>query len=126
MSSISREDFISAISRLAGSVYDFHSRFDIPNVNGSSDQALSRLRTRLAFLAEEVGEHAKELNRGELDDAAIELADVAFVALGSLLELDSLGADSCREVAAKNDGKTTETHMLEAGSGKLVKRSSRL
>ena len=126
MSDISREEFLTSISRIAESVYDFHERFSIPSLssNGSSDHALERLRTRLAFLVEEVGEHSKELNQGDLSEASLELADVAFVAMGTLLELDSIGAKACGTVANKNDGKTHDTHMVEATSGKLVKKVS--
>ena len=72
---------------------------------------------------EEVGEHAAELNRAELDLAAEEMADVAFVAMGTLMELNALGASACREVADKNDKKTLQTHMVEPSSGKLVRRT---
>ena len=122
---VSREDFVSAVSRLAESVYDFHVRFDIPNLNDKTpaDDVFPRLCTRLAFLMEEVGEHAAELNRAELDLAAEEMADVAFVAMGTLMELNSLGASACRKVADKNDKKTLQTHMVEPSSGKLVRRA---
>ncbi|MCY4580098.1 MAG: hypothetical protein OXD31_13770 [Chloroflexi bacterium] len=122
---VSREEFVSAVSRLAESVYDFHARFDIPNLNGknSLDDPFPRLCTRLAFLMEETGEHARELNQGVLDRAADEMADVAFVAMGTLLELDSVGANACQEVAIKNDKKTLQTHMVEPSSGKLVRRN---
>ena len=122
---VSREDFVSAVSRLAESVYDFHTRFDIPNINekAPSGVVFSRLCTRLAFLMEETGEHARELNQGALDRAADEMADVAFVAMGTLLEMDALGADACNDVANKNDNKTLHTHMVEPSSGKLVRRT---
>jgi NTP pyrophosphatase (non-canonical NTP hydrolase) len=122
---ITREEFVTAVSRLAGSVYDFHARFSIPNLNDKShyDDPFPRLCTRLVFLMEETGEHAKELNQGVLDRAVDEMADVAFVAMGTLLEMDSLGAIACREVANKNDKKTLQTHTVEPSSGKLIKRS---
>ena len=72
---------------------------------------------------EEVGEHARELNVGALDDAAAEMADVAFVAIGTLLELDALGVSASRQVANKNDKKTPQTHFIEEASGKLVRRT---
>ena len=120
---VSRQEFIAAVSRLAESVYDFHTRFDIPNINDKTpaDDAFPRLCTRLAFLMEEVGEHAAELNRAELDLAAEEMADVAFVAMGTLMELNALGASASRKVADKNDKKTLQTHMVEPSSGKLVR-----
>ena len=126
---VSREEFVTAVSRLAESVYDFHIRFAIPNINEKiladdlTDDIFPRLCTRLAFLMEETGEHARELNQACLDRAADEMADVAFVAIGTLLELNSLGAIACHEVANKNDKKNLRTHMLEPSSGKLVRRT---
>lgn len=122
---LSREEFVSAISRLAESVYDFHTRFDIQNLNAKSAQEdpFPRLCTRLAFLMEETGEHARELNQGVLGLAADEMADVAFVAMGTLLELDAIGASACHEVANKNDKKTLHTHMVESSSGKILRRT---
>lgn len=120
-----KKTFVAAVSRLAESVYDFHARFDIHNFNGKppADAVFPRLNTRLAFLIEEAGEHAKEVNQGNLEQAAHEMADVAFVAMGTLLEMASLGADSCRQVADKNDKKTPKTHMVEASSGKLLRKT---
>ena len=71
---------------------------------------------------EEAGEHARGLNRGDLDEATLELADVAFVAMGSLATLGAAGERACHEVARKNDGKTNETHFVEESSGKIVRR----
>ena len=124
-SSLSKEEFVSAVSRLAESVYDFHTRFDIPIINAkvADDDVFPRLCTRLAFLMAETGEHARELNQGALDRAADEMADVAFVAMGTLLEMDALGASACHDVADKNDKKTLHTHMVEPSSGKLVRRT---
>ncbi len=127
---IARDEFVAALSEMAGSVYDFHQRFDVPRVDrpaaeeGTSADGLAALRSRLAFLIEETGEHARELNRGELGDASKEIADVAFVAMGTLLVLDEMGVDACRAVAGKNNAKTVETHAVDATSGKLVRRVS--
>ena len=122
---VSRQEFVAAVSRLAESVYDFHTRFAIPNINEKShpDDVFPRFCTRLAFLMEETGEHARELNQANLDRAADEMADVAFVAMGTLLEMDATGADACRNVANKNDKKTLYTHMVKPSSGKLVRRT---
>lgn len=127
---IARDEFVAALSEMAGSVYDFHQRFDVPRIDrppaeeGPSSDGLAALRSRLAYLIEETGEHAKELNRGELGDASKEIADVAFVAIGTLLVLDEMGVDACRAVAGKNNAKTVETHAVDATSGKLVRRVS--
>ena len=125
MNTLTSDEFISTISRIAGSVYDFHERFSVPMVDSPSspEESLVTLRNRLAFLMEEVGEHAKEPNKGNLEDAAIERADVAFVVRGTVLTLDVSGERACLVVARKNDDKTSETHAIEESSGKLVRRS---
>ena len=125
MQDLTRDDFVSAASRIAGSVYDLHHRFAIPRADTlrAREESLERLRIRLAFLTEELGEHARELNNGNLEQAAAELADTAFVALGSILVLDSLGRDACLAVARKNDEKTSATHALDDSSGKLLRRA---
>ena len=121
-----RAEFVGAMADLAGSVYDFHARFGIPNINGSdaaTGAAGARLLARLAILTEEVGEHAAELNRSDIRLAADEMGDAAFVAMGTLLELGELGTAAARRVADKNDKKTLATHVSEPGSGKVVRRS---
>ena len=119
-----KQEFVAAVAEMAASVYDFHQRFDVPSFGRlpQDPDGLSVLRSRLAFLVEETGEHAKELNRGELGDASIEMADVAFVAMGTLLVLDRMGAEAIRSVAAKNNAKTSKTHHVDETSGKLVRR----
>jgi NTP pyrophosphatase (non-canonical NTP hydrolase) len=121
---LTREEFVAAMALIAESVYDFHSRFGIPMVGAglSPEKALEELRTRLPYLMEEVGEHARALNNDDLGDALLELADVAFVVAGSVLNMGGLAAASCREVARKNDAKTAATHYLEESSGKVLRR----
>ena len=125
MSEISKHEFLSSVGRLAESVYDFHHRFgSMPvDTNGSPDRALEALRKQFLFLMEEAGEHASDLNKGELDRALLELADVAFVALGGVYLSNAQGADACLRVAIKNDKKTNETHIVEESSGKIIKRA---
>ncbi len=124
---VTREDFVAAMARIAESVYDFHSRFGLPMVGAdlTPEQGLEMLRTRLPYLVEEVGEHSKALNNDDLHDALLELADVAFVAAGSVLTAGSPALNACRDVALKNDAKTSDTHYLEESSGKVLRRPRR-
>ena len=124
MAEISKHEFLSSVGRLAESVYDFHHRFGSMRVdaNGSPDRTLEALRKQFLFLMEEAGEHASDLNKGELDKALLELADVAFVALGAVYLSNAQGAEACLQVAIKNDKKTHETHVLEESSGKIIRR----
>lgn len=124
MAEITKHEFLSSVGRLAESVYDFHHRFESMRVdaNGSPDRTLEALRKQFLFLMEEAGEHASDLNKGELDKALLELADVAFVALGAVYLSNAQGAEACLQVAIKNDKKTHETHVLEESSGKIIRR----
>ncbi len=126
-SGVTREEFVAAMARIAESVYDFHSRFGLPMVGAglTPEQGLEMLRTRLPYLVEEVGEHSKALNNDDLHDALLELADVAFVAAGSVLTAGSPALNACRDVALKNDAKTLDTHYLEESSGKVLGRPRR-
>ena len=124
MNTLTRDEFVSSVSCLSGSVYYLHQRFAVPMIDplSSAEETLQRLRIRLAILMEEVGEHARELNQGDLGKAAREIADVAFVAMGTLLVFDAAGREACIEVAEKNDRKTAETHAIDGTSGKLLRR----
>ncbi len=126
MAEITKHEFLSSVGRLAESVYDFHHRFgSMPvDTNGSPDRALEALRRQFLFLMEEAGEHASDLNKGELDNALLELADVAFVALGAVYLSNAQGAEACLQVAIKNDKKTQDTHVFEASSGKIIRRAA--
>ena len=91
---IERSDFVDAVSRLGDSVYSFHERFGLPTVaHEGEDVVLEALRRRLALLSEEVGEHARELNKGNVQDAVSEAVDIAYVALGTVLVLGNAGRE---------------------------------
>ena len=124
MAEITKNEFLSSVERLAESVYDFHHRFGwLPvEANESPDVALAVLRKQFLFLMEEAGEHASALNKGDLGEALLELADVAFVALGAVYLSSTEGALACIQVANKNDKKTHETHVYEESSGKIIRR----
>lgn len=126
-SGVTREEFVAAMARIAESVYDFHSRFGLPMVGAglTPEQGLAMLRTRLPYLVEELGEHSKALNNDDLHDALLELADMAFVAAGSVLTAGSPALDACADVAEKNDAKTLDTYYLEESSGKVLRRPQR-
>lgn len=89
----------------------------------SEEKSLDILRGRLPLLVEELGEFAQDINKGNLRDASLEMADVTFVAIGTMLALNTTGVQSSHAVAQKNDDKTLDTHMVEASSGKLVRKS---
>ena len=118
---IPKADFLSGVSAIARSVYEFHQRFDIPAVEPDKPvETLDALRQRLALLAEESGEYARALNRGDIDDAVKEAVDVAYIALGTILRLGEPGRAACIEVARKNDAKTPSSHSKRSLTGKVL------
>ena len=120
---IERGDFVDAVARLGDSVYSFHERFGLPTVDATDrDATLEALRRRLTLLSEEIGEHARELNRANLEDATSEAIDVAYVALGTVLTLGYAGRDACYSIATKNDAKTLTTNGSRDSTGKVVAR----
>jgi len=122
---IGRQPFVDAITELAGSVYSFHERFNIGMVDVRDDEAtLEALRQRLSLLIEEAGEHAHELNRGNVEAAISEVVDTAYIALGTVLRLAEPGRDACLAVARKNDAKSLTTHGARSGTGKVVAREA--
>ena len=115
------KDFVSAIQTLAVSVDAFHRRFDIPQIDMTSiESTLDVLRQRLSLLDEEVGEHARALNRGEIEDAVKEAVDVAYIALGTIHRLGTDGLEACHEVAQKNDAKSPSAYSKRSATGKVL------
>jgi hypothetical protein len=120
---IERSEFVGAVAGLGESVYSFHERFGLPTADASDpDATLEALRRRLSLLSEEVGEHARELNRANVGAATAEAIDIAYIALGTVLTLGYAGRDACSSVATKNDAKTLTTHGSRGSTGKVVAR----
>ena len=115
------EEFVNAVQTLAVSVDAFHRRFDIPQIDMDSvDETLDALRQRLSLLDEEVGEHARALNRGEIEEAVKEAVDVAYIALGTIHRLGADGVGACYEVARKNDAKSPSAYSKRSATGKVL------
>ena len=118
---IERSDFVGAVSRLGDSVYSFHERFGLPTVaHEGEDVILEALRRRLALLSEEVGEHARELNKGNVRDAVSEAVDIAYVALGTVLVLGNEAATP----ATRFRTRTTPRPSRRTATGAPPARSS--
>ncbi len=91
-------------------------------LTGDGPTDLAVLRGRLSMLVEEIGEHAEALNKERVyPESAQEIADVLYVALGTLFLMDSkgdqayAGTEAVRWVTAKNNQKTPATHHMSGG-----------
>ena len=116
-----RESFADGVRAISESVYSFHERFGIGSVDTSiQDEVLEAMKQRLVLLSEETGEHARAINRAEIDNAIMEAVDIAYIALGTILRLGPAGVQACHDVARKNDAKTLANTKLSR-TGKVVK-----
>jgi NTP pyrophosphatase (non-canonical NTP hydrolase) len=118
-----RQEFIDAVSALAGEVYDFHARWgDGAGLPGPAAQVI---RERMLLLEEEVRELAAEVGRPDESvvpaDVAEEASDVLFVAIGSLYRLGSEGVEAMDRVLRKNAAKTEETHYVNNLTRKITR-----
>jgi len=121
---MTKAEFMNAVEALAESLWGFHERFNLPPLpeDTSWRVRMDNLRRRLPILVEETGEVARHIARDEMFETLCESADVAYIALGTLLTHGRQGADAAEEVATKNNRKTYDTHFMSS-NGKLVKRA---
>ena len=112
-----REHFVEDVARLARSVYNFHERFNIAQMD--VDDAISTLVQRQNLMVEEIGEVSRALNRGQREQAIAESVDVAYIALGTLLVMGNEGVAAMEAVKCKNDAKTKDSYR-EGASGKII------
>ena len=109
--------FTNAATHMADSVERFHRNFGIEAGRDGIDY-----HSRLTLLMEEVGEHANAINKGHpVEEVLKEMADIAYVALGTLEMAGDDGAQAMMQVVDKNNSKTTTTHKLNPNTGKILK-----
>lgn len=108
-------NFTRIVEFTAQTIVALHERFDIE---------LGHHNDRLALLTEEFLEHARECNKGDEDRILEELADVIYVALGTLQLAGDKGSAALRAVALKNSRKTLETHETNPITGKIQRKES--
>ena len=109
-------EFIQSSRNLAASIEAFHSRFQV------SDDNLPR---RFALLLEEVHEHYSELGDPiKLQCALEEMADIAYIALGTLELYRARGRLAMNTVTTKNNRKTLRTHRKNQLTGKIERREA--
>ena len=126
----SREDFVKNVTTMALSVYDFHERFDVEQISPDDDnEASEEIHSamiqaglfRLNLMMEELGEVASAVNRSEVINMLEEMADVLYVAMGSMLRFGDSGREAVTAVVNKNDLKGYDSYREDPRTGKLVK-----
>lgn len=122
---VSREAFVSAMTRMANEVWDFHNRWGFGSGMFSDAKPADIISERTAILAEEIDELAEATAAMEHQEVADEAADVLFVALGHVEALGPIGVESVLRVTAKNAAKTAETHAIRPDTGKLLPKEGK-
>ena len=117
-----RENFVTTVTKLAESVYDFHKRWDL--LNTTKSYYLS-IQEREELLMEEIRELSFEYNKNDKDKSEIllcqEAADVLYVALGNMVGLNKEGLNAMNQVSDKNNNKTIKTHFFDKNIKKVKK-----
>jgi len=114
-----RDEFLNAITLMAGQVYDFHQRFGYaPN-----EIWMDLMEDRMGMTDEEINEVKVEIKEGNIDFAIHEAADILFVAIGTIEVFKTFGNKAILEVVAKNMGKTDKTHAAREDTGKIASLS---
>tara|TARA_B110000263_G_scaffold81294_1_gene71101 strand:+ start:33 stop:413 length:381 start_codon:yes stop_codon:yes gene_type:complete len=119
---VNRESFVNSIIKIAKSVYDFHSRWDL--LNKSKSYHLS-IQEREELMMEEIRELSAEFNKKDEDKSEVllcqEAADVLYVALGNMVGLNYEGVNAMNQVSEKNNQKTSKTHFFDKSLKKVKK-----
>jgi NTP pyrophosphatase (non-canonical NTP hydrolase) len=123
---VSREEFVGSISRMAGEVWDFHNRFGVGSWQFEGQSATEIVANRTSILDEEFNELATAISENEGDDAvADETADILFVAMGHAEAMGTPGIEGIDRVSNKSAAKTNETHAIRPDTGKILPRKGK-
>jgi NTP pyrophosphatase (non-canonical NTP hydrolase) len=123
---VSRNEFVDSISRMAGEVWDFHNRFEVGSGQFEGQSATEIVANRTSILDEEFNELAQAISENEGDDAvADETADILFVAMGHAEAMGTPGIEGLDRVSTKSAAKTNETHAIRPDTGKVLPRKGK-
>jgi NTP pyrophosphatase (non-canonical NTP hydrolase) len=123
---VSREEFVGSIYRMAGEVWDFHNRFEVGSGQFEGRSATEIVANRTSILDEEFSELAQAISENEGDDAvADETADILFVAMGHAEAMGAPGIEGLDRVTDKAAAKTNETHAIRPDTGKVLPRKGK-
>lgn len=123
MNSTNKEQFLTSVTYLAESVYDFHERWS--DLATSYENFAKAMAIRLPLIREEVVELWEEVSAAKInpEKLCLEAADVLYVALGSMVKLGIAGEQASYKVANKNNAKTKQTHFVNT-NGKVSRKKS--
>lgn len=113
--------YVRSQGLLTMAIEDFHDKFNLPRLTMDEQTMAEYLTTRLSVIMEELGEVAKEINRGNMEAAIIELGDLLFVVEGTFHTMGLRGDQGLFTVIRKNQAKDPEQYIYDATHGKLIR-----
>lgn len=122
-----REEWVRRVGEMAGSVWDFHERFGVENIQRESTagkeelEVIQRALRNLPMVTEEVGELARAINKKEAEQIASESADIVYAGLSNCLSLGDYGQWGMNFVNTKNNAKSPKDHAY-TGKGKITRK----
>ena len=121
---VPKQMFLKTIDQLAGSVYDFHKKFDIPSLDNSfsSKEVAQAAQRRVLLQCEELGELSRAISEIATSDIYEEAADVLYIALGTIAVFSGYGINACNQVIGKNQKKALDSLYIKNQEGKVVKK----
>ena len=123
---ISRQEFVDSIARMAGEVWDFHNRFKVGSGQFHGQSATEIVANRTSILNEEFNELSQAISEKEGDDAvADETADILFVAMGHAEAMGVPGIEGIERVTNKSAKKTNATHAIRPDTGKVLPKTGK-
>ncbi|MDA1279500.1 MAG: hypothetical protein O3B95_05585 [Chloroflexi bacterium] len=123
---VGRQQFVDAITRMAGEVWDFHDRFEVGSGQFDRQSPTEIVASRTNILDEEVAELARAVSEREGDRAvADETADILFVAMGHVESMGAPGIDGLQRVTDKSAAKTNVTHAIRPDTGKVLPKKGK-
>lgn len=122
---VTRDDYVSAVTRMASEVWDFHNRWGFGSGMFATADAADIISERTPILAEEIDELSDAVSSMDQREVTDEAADVLFVALGHIEALGTRGIESVDRVTVKNAAKTEATHAIRIDTGKLLPKQGK-
>ena len=119
---ITKDEFVMSMMEMASSVYDFHDRFSLEEVNFNDEfETTMHMQYKIGRQLEEMGELNRALNRGDYDNMQEEIADNIYVAMGISLVTGNNSQVYIDDVVHKNGKKTPDNYIVR--NYQVIKRN---
>lgn len=116
--------FVYNVETFAQSIVDFHKRFDVASIPQLIGERFEMLHEEYKEYKHEVEAAFYGADNEDYYKELLEVADIAYVALGTLQLAGRLGRKAVFETAMKNNAKTWDTHYRDSETGKITKKTN--